>query len=226
MPTPTSGTTDLFFYVDGVGFWSQTIPYDLSGVKASDITALVGVMMADTGKWFLKEYMPLRFNPGYARAQLGYKILAKTYKAKERRARTLNADAINPNTWTGETRKAAEAAWPETSAVSGTRSRKVKMKIRMRLPQYVNNSTRNTVVRNTLSKVTAIEAERMARRFFKLMADAASRVTVITTTTRGGKTVSRPTVSQQDQALFGSSSRMTLTAARASSKQGAQRGVA
>jgi hypothetical protein len=226
MTTPTSGTTDLFFYVDGVGFWSQTIPYDLSGMNPSEVTALVAAMMADTGKWFIKEYMPMRFHPGYARAQLGYKIKAKTIKEKQRRARNVNADAINPNTWTGETRKAAEAAWPETSAVTGTRSRKVNMKIRMRLPQHANNSSTNRITRETLSKVTQIEAERMARRFFKLMLDAASRVSTTVVHGRGKKLVPRFTLSQQDQKLLGSSSRATLTAARAASKRGAQRGVA
>jgi hypothetical protein len=220
MLTPTSGSTELFFNVEGVGFWSQTIPYDLTGVKASDVTALVAASMTDVGKWFVKEYMPLRFNPGYARAQLGYKITPKTYKAKQWRANTLNADAINPNVWTGETQKAAMATWPTTSAAGGTRSGKVNMKLRMRLPQHANNSTRNTITRETLSKITPIEAERMARRFFKLMLEAASRVSTTVVATRTGKLVPRSAVSPQDRAMFGQSSRATLTAARSSAKGG------
>jgi hypothetical protein len=201
--------------IDGVGHWNTTIPYDVTSVGTKDATSVLETGLAQSVQWFIDEYMPLRFHPGYARQYLGYTILGSTYRKKQIRSHRLNKDAINPNVWTGETQKAALGARPETHAVGGRRSLKVGCTIRMRLPGYINQQ-RTQVTNNVLRKITKDEGRRIAEHFFKNVADMSARFEVAPVVSRGKKAVNLR-VNRQDSANFGTTTRGSVIVTR---KQG------
>lgn len=217
MPTPASdGTTNLYLTISGVGQWSSTIPYDITLIGSRAATEIVELSVARAIEWFLENYMPLRFNPGYARANLGYQILGSTWKKKMRRASHGYPGAVNPNVWSGATRQAAlMGSRPETRAIGGRTSMTVGAVIRMNLPGYINQQ-RSGVTRKVMDTITSAEGQKIANQFFKEVATAASRFNVETIATRGGKLKVRTSAAPGDVAQFGRSSRATIITQRRS----------
>lgn len=219
-----NGSTDLYLVIEGAGSWAVTVPGDLTIVGERQATQIIESAVSSAVVWFISEYMPLRFNAGYARMHLGYQILGSTWKKKQTRSRTVNADAILPNVWTGQTRVAALAARPETFGIGGAKQMTVGCNIRMKLPGYVNQQ-RGQVTNRTLRTITPAEGERIARRFFDNVVGMMSRVSNQTYITRDGRLRSRMAAAQSDQAAFGRFSRTTILAARRASKAEATRGI-
>lgn len=222
MPAPRRSSTDLYIGIDGCGRWSATIPYGLESISGRvETTKILELAITRATEWFIREYMPLRFNAGYARSQLGYSILARSFKKKQRRANRHYADAILPNVWTGETRRAAMAAHPETTATGGRRSMRVNCKIRMNLPGYVNMQP-SQVTNQTLRNITAAEGARIAAKFFAEVSAIAANMQLMIDNKTGKMFMG---ASFSDRASFGSMSRQTILSIRRSARESVENAV-
>lgn len=211
MADQANGTTDLYFNIDGVGSWNATIPHNIAALGGRQATDLLELAVARAGEYFIKGYMKLRFNPSYARINLGYKITPGTQANKTRRARKF-ADAANPNVWTGTTKNLAlTTSRVETRAKGGRTKMTIVGNIRQSRPGYVNA---NGVTGPVLDKITKDEGRRMADVFFKEVAAMASRFTITSTTTRKGVVKTRTSASTQDSVEFGRTSRASAIVKR------------
>jgi len=216
MPAPASSSTPLYLRIDGAGVWSTTIPYDITEVGTRAATDMLELAVAQAVEWFIDAYMPMRFNRGYAREHLGYKILGSTYLKKLRRSEKLNRDAIDPNVWTGATKRAALFARPETRAVGGRRQMTIGCRIRMNLPSYLNQQ-RGQVTNQVLRKITKDEGAKIATHFFQAVIDMVSRYERTSTMTRDGKIKVRTSLSKSSQSQVGRTNRATFIANRRAS---------
>jgi len=221
----TSGSTDLYLNVEGVGSYSATIPYNITLIGLREATNLIELGVARAVEWFVSEYMHLRFDPRYARMHLGYKILGSTWRKKQRRAERGKPDAINPNVWSGETKRSVES---NTRVVTTAKGGRTKLTIGARIvfnyPGYVNQQ-QGGMTRQCLQKITTSEAGRIAKHFFEEMSAMASRFVSSTTMTRLGTISTRTSAAQVDELNFGRTSRSTVIVSRKSAAGGSYGGA-
>ncbi len=185
-----------YFRIDGVGSWQAPAPEPLRLIPPGERSRLIEVATARALEWFLKAYGHLRFE-GYAKSELGYAVTAGTFKQKRRRALQY-PDAIQPNVWTGETRKAFMAtARPVLRAVGGRNQPRIAGSIVMNLPSYVNEQ-RSQVTNKTLRKISPTEGARIAEKFFAELNAVASRITVDSVATRTGRIIPRSAANALD----------------------------
>lgn len=195
------------------------LPSRLHLLDPKDRTGLLELCLARAVEWFMREYMPLRFNAGYARAELGYVIKGKTRRIKAEAAKQY-PDAILPNVRSGETRRDVLSHTSiETKAVGGAKSGQVVAKIKLHLPGYITQAY--SLTGNILSKITATEAERIAKRFFEEIVSASERIQDMPDL-RDSKFTNR--VDPYDASQIGRTNRATIIAQRNSMAQEARNG--
>lgn len=220
--------TDVYLVVasdQGNFQFSERLPVDMTievgGLTDRDITNVIELAVGRACKKFIREYMPLRFHGGYARRELGWKVLPSTWSKKLRRSERHYADAVLPNVWTGKTRSDTLAgSYVETKAIGGRTKGHVSAVIRIPVPSYVN-AQRSQITNKCLYAITAREAEMIARTFFAEVVAIMSTATTRIVETRGGKLVPRTTLSGSDVAAFGMTSRATILASRKGAASGA-----
>ena len=209
--------TDLFCNVQsegGVYSFSQSLPVDMSVLTPQDRRNVVESALGQSVQFYIKEYMPFRFHPGYARGELGYQILPSTWRKKQRRARAVNPEATLPNVFTGATKQAVlSGTYVETAGIGGKLSPLVRATIRIPAPSYLN-AQQTQVSNKCIRRVTAREAKSIADHYFKNVVAIMSRATTASVKTKGGKLVPRTSMAKSDAVLFGATSRVTILAAR------------
>jgi hypothetical protein len=220
VPPPGNGTTSLFLTAQGLGTKTATIPYDIGQLDAQQATKVIELAVGLAMGYFQESYLRLRFEP-YARVKLGYRITPSHERAKRRESR-VNADAKNPNVWTGDTKRMVlTSSYVETQATGGKGTRSSKSataRLRIRTPGYINQQ-KGQITNSVLSKMTAEEFSRVADKFFKIVADMMATVTTRfdpNYTGRGRTQPIRPLVGEQFRRQFGVSSRSTILAQRRS----------
>lgn len=187
-----------------------TTLYRLSPKQRTDVLELC---LARTMEWWIANYAPLRFNPGYARRELGYEIKGSTWRIKQEAAKKY-ADAILPNVRSGETRRDFLASLGVvTKAVGGAKSGQVTGKISWRLPGYITASM--SLTGNVLAKIPRSEGERICDHFAQEVTDISSRFQSFAAT-RNGVHETRSTVGAYDATQLGRTNRATITAQRQS----------
>lgn len=188
----------VWFNIPGVYKTSTELPRNLTGLTMNSRNHLMKLCLGRAVTWFLEGYLKLRFE-NYAIRELGYAPAPGTKKNKERQSRTRFHDAILPNVWSGETRRAVMATTrARTTATRGN----AKCKIVINMPGYVNQQT-SQLTNKTVRKINRKEAERIALRFFAEVNAASARVVSVEYKTRQGNLVIRSAAGSKDIGEFG-----------------------
>lgn len=222
-PSIATPTGAAYLHIVGVGFWTAQVGVEIGLLKPTDRAALVKQAMTDAFEVHFKENIPRRFEPAYALFNLGYRIEAKTRKKKDRAANRgrPSQDADLPNVWTGATRQAAKQSYLVTRSIGGAKNGVVGGTMIMPLPSYLNQQRSNFtpdgagITPTTLRKITKDEGERIAREFFKALANYVLRVQ-LEFTGRGKTFKVRGSIADQDRASFTFRGRATAVIQRAS----------
>lgn len=189
----------VWFNIPGVYKTSTELPRNLTGLTMNSRNHLMKLCLGRAVTWFLEGYLKLRFNPSYARKELGYQVVPGTWRNKQRQARSRYADAILPNVWTGATRDAVmNTTRARTTATRGN----AKVKIVINMPGYVNQQT-TQVTNRTVRKIARNEAEKIALRFFAEVNAASARAISVEHKTRNGSITIRSAAGSKDIAEFG-----------------------
>lgn len=217
MASESNLSTTFTLVAPGLGHWSKTLPVSFQDFTPREKTSAIELALARAFEWFIDGYMRLRFDPFYARRNLGYEILGSTWRKKKRRAERLNASAINPNVWTGNTEKMATTfSRVSTRAIGGRTKMNIGAKIVIPTPGYINQQ-RGQVTNRTLRTITRDEARRIADRYFDEIAKILSSYELSSIKTRSGKLKLRFGPGREDSAQFGRTNRQSMIAQRKAS---------
>lgn len=217
---PTVSGDELTISIAGVVTRRFLLASRLRYLPPKERTQVLELCLARAWEWWIATYLPLRFNPGYARRELGYQIKEKTRRIKAHAART-NPDAILPNVRSGETRRDVLASTRViTKAVGGARSAQVKANITMRMPGYITQAY--SLTGNIMAKITIAEGEKICARFAEEVVAISQRFTMAAVDTRDGQFENRATIGAYDAGQLGRTNRATITAQRASMAQEAR----
>ena len=218
-PRFTTSGDEVAISIAGVVTRRALLASNLSRLPPRMRTEALELCLARAVEWWVANYLPLRFNAGYARRELGYTIKEKTRKIKAIAART-HPDAALPNVRTGETRKDVLASTRViTKAVGGSSSCQVKAMVNMSMPGYITKAY--SLTGNILAKITIAEGDKICRKFFEEIMAISERM-VPAVDTRSGAFVSRGTLDSYDQTQLGRTNRATITAQRTSMAQEAR----
>ncbi len=218
-PKTTTSGDEIAISIAGVVTRRYLLGTRLRFLPAQERTRALELCLARAVEWWIATYLPLRFNAGYARRELGYQIKGSTRRIKEQAAKH-NPDAILPNVRSGETRNdVLSSARVVTKAVGGARSGQVKSNVSIRVPGYITRAY--SLTGNILAKITKSEGEKICDKFAAEVQAISDRMD-FSVDTRDGTAQSRAAVGSYDASMLGRTNRATIAAQRASMAQEAR----